>query len=463
MGKQRYDLAAYLFIILYGVAAALVSIHRFWQYELFYDSFGLFDSVIWQFSRFQMPVIDHFAMGRLPVFADHLYPTLALLAPMYWITSRSETLLIAQVLTVALSGLVLYHTAKKITGQGWISFGIMCAYLLFVGMQNALITDVHEIVFATLPLMLTFWAIATNRKKLFYLFLILTLGCKETVAFTGIGIGIFMLWFPSWRKHGWYTIALSILWWYIASHVIIPYFSDGIYFYTPKLPREPLAWITGLVDVPEKQKTIWYSFQSFLFLPLFVPQLWPLILGDFITRFLPAGSGNHWTLGMHYNALTAVYLAIASAYGAKQALMIRRTKKVLLLLLPVLLLLNILFLHQRVLHGPLGLSYNPAFYRHTKNFGFLDAMVRQVPPDVSVMTQSNLAARFGHQPVYLLDINYDRFRPQYIILDLRDGQNPNNFFGMHGESLPMLLNTLAADPMYEVIYQTADQKMYKKK
>jgi len=236
-----------------------------------------------------------------------------------------------------------------------------------------------------------------------------------------------------------------------------------VYLYTPLLPKEPIAWIVRLVDDPEKRKTLWYSFQNFLFLPLWTPALWPILLQDFVIRFIPLESAAHWTLGMHYNALPAVYLSVASVYGIRTILSYRRLHTIIYTLAPMFLVINTLFLHQCVLHGPLGLAYNPVFYTHTNNFTFLNNLVALIPPNVSVMTQSNLATRFTHQPVYLLDINYHLFRPAYIVVDLRDGQNPNNFFGMHGNNLLMLIEKISSDSAYQEMYSQGAQHIWRSK
>lgn len=51
------------------------------------------------------------------------------------------------------------------------------------------------------------------------------------------------------------------------------------------------------------------------------------------------------------------------------------------------------------------------------------------PPTATIATHNNLAAKFTHQRVWLLKENYELHMPDYILIDIREGQNPNNFFG----------------------------------
>ncbi len=466
-------MAAYLFLILYALAATLVSLHRFWQYETFYFDFGIFDQAVWYASRFAPPVIEHLVVPGKWIFADHFSPTIFLLSPLYWLTSRQEVLLIAQALAVSLSGFVLYRIGQRVLKDSFLSFAVMVSYLLFVGLQNAIITDFHEVTVGTLPLMLLLWAYGARRKKLYWLFLLLTLGIKESTAILGATLGFYILLSSSkildpgvrrddserkaWQRTAIMTVIVSVLWGLVATRLIIPFFAGKPYGYSPVLPTEILGNITGLFDESIKRRTLLYSFGSFLFLPLLYPPAWLLILQDFSIRFVPKNTNLRWDLGLHYSAQLAPILGYATVMALK---------KLRLRIIAVLLIAAAVYLHQFKLHGPLGLAYNPAFYAHTKNFAFLDTLIAQVPKDATVMAQNNLATRFAHQPVSLLRKNYWDYAPDYIVIDARDGQNPNNFFGIKDyrgiEDVDAIIHTLQADPNYQTVYQTDKQFVFKR-
>ncbi len=451
---------AYLFILLFTLAAILVSLHRFWQYDVFFYDFGIFDQAIWKVSRFRPPVIDHLAVGGKLIFADHASPSMFLLAPLYWITRRSEALLIAQAVSVGASALVLYRIGLVLTAQPIQALFASVAYLLFIGLQNAIIADIHEVTVMALPLMLTFWALVREKKFLYLLFLLITLGFKESTFLVGAGVGILVLVTkPRWRAIGLLTIVLSITWGILAIRVIIPAASGGSFSYQPPLPQGIGHTLAAFFDPAVKRRTLLVSLGSFAFLPLLAPAYWLLMLGDIATRFLPTNTPLRWDLGLHYSAALAPILAVATlaslAWLARLGLSAR-----LCTLVAVAGIANALVLHQFILRGPLGLAYNPAFYRHTKNFEFLDRLVAQVPSDASVMAQNNLAVRFTHQNVFLLRDTYDDYAPDYIVLDLREGQNPNNFFGV--THLDQLVAQLSRDPKYRVVYQTQKQFVYKR-
>lgn len=471
------NFVAAIFCLLYIAAGALVSVHRFWQYEVFYYDFGIFDAAIWHVSRFRPPIIDHLEIGGKIIFADHFNPSIFLLSPLYWITSRPEALLIAQAVIVGLSGWVLYRIGKKVLKNDVLSFAVTFSYLLFVGLQNAIISDFHEVTVMTLPLMLTFWSIVANKKNLYWVFLLITLGFKESTFLLGAGIAA-LLWFtkPDWRKTALATLALSAVWGWATTRIIIPSISGKPYSYTPDLPQGIPAMIQAFFDKPLKIKTLLVSFGSFGFLPLLTPPMWPLVLQDFFVRFVPNNTDLRWDLGLHYSAQLAPIMGVATIIGLsnlrrvqklsfvnKAKLWAQRTIKVIPndLFMALLLIAIALYLHQFKLHGPLGLAYNPAFYRHTGDFRFLDDLVSRIPKGTTVMAQNNIAPHLIHtNTVFLLRDHYATFIPMYIVLDMRQGQNPNDFFGT--KKPQSILTMLQKDPNYILEYQTSEQYIFRR-
>lgn len=461
MFSQFFDKLAIVFFVLYTLAAVLVSVHRFWQYEVFYYDFGIFDQAIWKVSQFQAPIIEHLVVGGKWNLADHFTPGLYLLAPLYWLTDKQEIMLAAQAISVGLSAGVLYLIGKKVLNHSGYAFICMVVYALFVGLQNAIISDMHEVTFMTLPLMLVFWAVVTGRKKALYIFLLLMLSFKESTFLLGFGIALWMLVARrGWWKHAVAVFLISAVWGYLAINVFIPYFAQAPYQYKPDMPKGPINIAKAFFDEKLKRETLFYTLASFGFVALLAPQTWPLLGQDFLVRFVPYNTGTRWTMGLHYSAQTAVVLGIATVYGLWMLRRLPYTKKLAPFIAIGILGLSV-FIYQFVLHGPLGLSYNPAFYTHSKDFEFLNVLVRQVPKDATVMTQNNIASHLTHQTVWLFRDNYQSYKPEYIVFDLRPDQNPNDFFG--GGDVSSIYKTVSQDKQYEVIFATDYQFIFKRK
>ncbi len=461
MKNRLVDLLAYCSIALYTLAAILVSVHRFFQYEVFYYDFGIFDQAIWNVAHLRPPIVDHYVIGGKLIFADHFSPSMFLLTPIYWLTSRPEALLVAQALAVGLSGLVLYLIGKHVLKNRLLPLAITCSYLLFVGTQNAIIADVHEVTFMSLPLMLTFYGLVTKNKTLFWVSFFITLGFKESSALLGVGLAILIYFIDKrWLRTAIVVGVISVVWGILTTQIVIPYFYGQRYFYTPTLDYHPSALIGSFVNDPVKRETLWVSFLSFGFLPLLYPPAWPLIVQDIATRFMQKEFTLRWTLGLHYNIQMAAILSFSSIMGCLR-LMKKKWHRFFVPGIATALIVLSLVLHRFILRSPLGLAYNPTFYRDSRHFGFLNDLIARVPSGTTVMTQNNLAPHMIHtHKVYLLRAVYTDFMPDYFVLDLREGQNINDFFGV---DIHVLVATLRKDTRYLPVYETKEQVIFRRK
>ena len=79
------------------------------------------------------------------------------------------------------------------------------------------------------------------------------------------------------------------------------------------------------------------------------------------------------------------------------------------------------------------------------------------------MTMNNLAAHFTHQEVILLHRNYKNIQPDVVALDLRPGQNANNFYPLSFDETKNLVASLSADVNYEKRGITDSQFIYTRK
>ncbi|MFQ6120628.1 MAG: DUF2079 domain-containing protein, partial [Methanosarcinales archaeon] len=440
----------FTFIALYSLAALLVSLHRYWQYNAFWYDFGIFDETVWKLSKFQLPIIPNLnpPLGRI-VWADHFNPSIITLTPFYWITDKSEVILVAQVIFVALSAIVAYLIALKKVKNSLVRISLISSYLGFVGMQNALYTDVHNIVFALLPLMVTFWAIYQKNWKVFWFFLVLTFGFQENMTGVGLGLGLFLLLRKEKQKKvGVLTILISILYGALTTKVLIPFFRESSYAYIPEIPTVWHQWITRFfIPLEMKLKSIFLTFTTFGFLPLASFATIPLIVEHYLERFVLNTAATRWDLGFHYNALLSPIMFIASLEVICKIQNCIKLEK----FLPIWAFTNILivvFLHRFYLHGPLMLATHPVFYEQTMRAKFLDKFISQIPTNGLLMTQNNLATRFTHKNTILLNKNYEEIKPDIIAVDKRPGQNANNFFPITPDGFEAIIASLSANRNY---------------
>lgn len=451
--RYAHDILAIITTIGYFIVGSIVSVVRYRQYDIWYYDFGIFSRALYNASRFKLPIIDHFIVPGKIIFADHFNPSLFILTPLYWITSHQEILLIAQALCVALSGYILYRIGLILLKSEIVSFAIMISYFLFVGLQNAVITEFHELTVMTLFLMATYYFYVSKEKKFFLLFFLITLGFKESLFLLGVGIGTFVLFErKEWKNVGLILILFSLMYGFLATKFIIPYFSGRPYYYLP-----------GTIDLHNlfqpmiKIKTLFLSFGSFIFLPLGILSFFPLYAFHFASRFLSDGS-TRWDLGLHYSAEIAPTLAFGTLLVLSRIQ--KMTSRKFIIFISVIMVAVSIFLFRIILHGPFLLVFNKAFYEHTKTFIYLDQLVDRIPENESVAAQNNLAVRFIKQHSYILRDEYWKIPANYIVMDMRDGQNPNNFLGIKDEK--KLLSNLLNDRKYSLYFNKGSSYIFKK-
>ena len=360
--KFSLDYLVILGIIIYVLAAASVSLNRFWQFDAFWYDLGLYDGAIWKVANFQLPVVEQFGPPDKLIFADHFNPSLFLLSPIYWFTDRTEALLVLQAALVGGGAWFAYLIARKNLASRLATVALLFAYLGFVGLQNALYTDFHDTTVATFFVMFLFWTIFNRRWCLFWLSFIIVLGFKESMAGLGVGIGLYLVLTREREiKRGLFAIALSVLWYLAATRIIIPSFSGASFAYEPIWPISAKQAILAFFEPASlKVRTLFFSFLTFGFAPLFSLATMPVVLEHYLERFVLSPSATRWDLGLHYNALISPLFFVASLPFCR--LLLTRGK-VLINVWSLALIVVVIFLHRFLLHGPLLLATDPIFYR----------------------------------------------------------------------------------------------------
>lgn len=441
------------FILIYTIAALTVSLFRYWQSQVFYFDFGIFDTAIWKVSRFELPIIDHVIFGpeKIIIFATHFSPSIFLFSPLYWFTDRSEILLIAQTLSVSVAAIFAYLIAKKITKNNLVVLSLIVAFLGYFGLQNALISEFHDATVVVLPLTVLFWAIVNSKWKIYFLMLIIILGFKESFAGFGVALGIYVILKDKKNyKQAISTILISLIWGIVALKFIIPYFSGGMVnlYLTSHPPKDLFGLAQNFLFPDSKWQTIVYSFLTFGFLPLFDLAILPAIFENFFERFILSDEGSRWDLGLHYNAPLSPLLFMGAL--ATFSFLERKFGNKLTNFLALGVILIVIYLHYFVLHGPLGLFYNPAFYTQTQGVEYLNNFAKYFPKTGIIMTQNDIGARLSHQDVRIIRLDYKSVNPDYVILNLTPGQNPNSFYPWSLEQVTELKNKLLEDQNYKV-------------
>lgn len=468
--KQGFDFKSIRFqtvavaicLLLFFIVFTTVSLHRYWQYAAWYYDFGIFYQAISSVAQGREPVIDHFIFTNQNILGDHFHPLIFLVSPFVALFPQGETLLIFQTAFVTLSGLFVYLIAKELLKNKTEALAMLVVYLSFIGLHNALITEFHEIALLPLPLSIFFYGMVKKHKWWYIIGLIGVLLAKESTFIIPAWFGLVTAWKNKgiWRKIGLATTIFSGIYGLTVLYVLFPAINGKGYHYLAEAVDHSKQTSPF---TPIKVQTVLKTLVSFGFFPLLSPETVPPIIFNWWSRFSSLAHTRH-DLGMHYNAEIAPTLILGTVYGWMRFKKIVKksykkiTKKQFELLL-ALFAVSALFFSTYILKSPALLFTNPAFYKHTENFEFLDRLITHIPEDGTVMAQTNIAAKIAYRKVYMLRNEYKQFDPDYIVVDTRDGQEPNIFLGV---TFSKFINDLENDEDYEVIYDQGEQKIYGK-
>jgi uncharacterized membrane protein len=155
----------------------------------------------------------------------HVEPILLPISLLYLIYSSPVTLFIFQSIVVALGAVPVFALARfKLKNDG-LALLFAAVYLMFPAIQGATLLDFHAITLAPTFLLAAFYFLETRRSRWFALFAVLAAACKEDITLLVMMMGFYAFFVNHQRHLGIITIALSVLWAYLAVFVIPPAFA----------------------------------------------------------------------------------------------------------------------------------------------------------------------------------------------------------------------------------------------
>jgi uncharacterized membrane protein len=171
--------------------------------------------------------VGYVPMFRHSLFAQHFMPTLLLLSPLARLFDGPAWLIVLQALFHVSAAFLLYRLARRHASNG-VALALTAAFL-FSRRAHGAATSVFYIESAG-PLLIFAALLAwqSRRMSLYWLLVVLALGCKEDVAIYLAAFGIVIAVVERDRRVGLATTALSIVWLAVAVGIAIPFWR-GLY------------------------------------------------------------------------------------------------------------------------------------------------------------------------------------------------------------------------------------------
>ena len=100
----------------FAVAYTIFGLFRHWHFASSAFDLGIFDQAVWHLSRFRAPARS--ISGFSNILGDHFYPIIVCFAPLYWLRSGPETLIVAQSVLLAGSIVPVYLHLRTNVAKG---------------------------------------------------------------------------------------------------------------------------------------------------------------------------------------------------------------------------------------------------------------------------------------------------------------------------------------------------------
>lgn len=185
---------------------------------------GYFDQAVYLISQGQTPIVSFWGHHFLGGHADWvLYP----LALLYKIYPNVHWLLAVQAFALASGALPTFYLARQAGLKGAQATTVAMVYLLYPLVFNLNLFDFHPEVMALPAILAAVLAARLNRTIWFCVAIIFILSCRDALSLSVAAMGLWLLVFEKKRLSGTLALSAGIIWFLIATQIIIPYYRPG--------------------------------------------------------------------------------------------------------------------------------------------------------------------------------------------------------------------------------------------
>jgi len=415
-----------LISVLAGAAYAVVALVQFATFvPVSYDN-GIFEQAVKSYARPGAPIVD-IKGPEYHILGDHFSPIDALIAPIYRVFPSAQTILLAQVLLIALSVAVIAAVAMRTLGTR-LGAVIAVLYAASFGLQSAVAANFHEVAFAAPLLALAGAAYVDRRWVAVVGWSLPLLLVKEDLGLTVAVVGV-VLWLSGQQRLGRAVAIGGVLATAVVVLVIVPAFATDGYAYASTLGGDR-GLIATLTDEPGgKIATVILTVAITGFAALFSP--WALLaLPTFAWRFA-GDNASYWGTDYHYSLVLMPIVFIAAIDAIRRHDSLRWVVP-----------LGVVVSAVTLVGSPLAALLDADTYRAPARVETARDIVEQIPDGASVESDIGLLTHLvtDHTVYWVGSIQPDQVQPDYIAFDVAGG------FGSPGDVLGYALEK------YGVVY-----------
>lgn len=427
---------------------------------------SIFDQAIWHLSHFEAP--GSILRGMTNLWGDHFHPVIVLIAPFYWLKSDVRWLFIIQAAVVSAGVFPIFAIARDKLKSNFAGFAFAFSWLFFIGIQHAVRFGFYPETLAITFLAYAIHFIFKNRVGWYFVFVMLTLSCKENISLYIVFLGIWILLFTRQRWVGVITTIIGLAWFKLIIGFLIPQIAGFPYYYfryeqfgdnffqVIKTVILHPKYTLRIAFTPEIKIISWlYYFVPFAFLPIFSSFAFVLI-PVMAEKFLSTDS-QFWTMGYHYGASAVTFLIISVILALTNILNLNLVKKIkipdnlkIVYISLILVVLTIIFSFRNST-DPFYRFFNRDFlkFHFPENY---QRAIKLIPTDKSLTAQMTLGTALAHRmEIYWWSPYPEQKKGDFIFLS-----QSYSTFPYSAEEHRQKLNDLIKSGEYGVRYSEGD-------
>jgi uncharacterized membrane protein len=386
VNKANY--IAFFICFIFFIAYLALSLVKYFHFQTGYD-LSIDNQVVWEFSRFSIPISSVHAYAFTPVFWDHIELIYAIIAPFYWILGDARMLLTLQVIFFTLSGIPIFLLCRRYKINNLLSYAILISYFTFYGVQNALYSDAHSLVFGVSLLAYFIYFLDIKKTIPTIVFFILAMISKEDMGLLTFLIA-FVYFVRNRQKVTIFVMLISAIYVGFLFLVYYPHMVPIGYMYANKNGLLSNLNLLNFINTVSKREVIFYSLLQYGFLPLLNPLSLIPFVGDLGHYFVLGNDTvvSAQSIFLHYRVTDALLLTWPLI------LVIAKFKRLNTKYFALYILL-FSFLVTYLLHSPLTYLSKKWFWTEPSGVKNINKIISYLPGDAYVATQTNIASHIS--------------------------------------------------------------------
>lgn len=447
------DVAAVSLFLLSAIILSWLGIHQQDSFHTVALDLAKFDQAIWNTAHgrpFQI------TLGEQLVLDSHFSPALALFAPAYWLWPDIRLLAVLQAVLMAGAGLVIYWFLRL--EHPWLGLAVFASYLMHPAFHQVYLSGFRRETLAILTTSLVLFFMLKRRYGRMVVWLVITVLCKEDMAFTCIGVGLYVALAQRSPKLGLPLAAIGLAYVVLIPYKIMPALSGGssyglanAYFgylghslgeMIHSVITQPGLWLHYLLQ-PERLRALALFLLPSVGLFALAPEV-AAFLVPFLGYMLLSSSDALGQLRDWYPSVLLVFLFWAVALGVQR---LPRTWQKWAAGLLLVAGLGSWTLTSQLWPGP---NFHPDIFQVTAHDRQVDRVLQGVPTQAAVAAQDALVPHLAHrQGIYLYPWMPPKAQLDYFAFD-RD--SPSTYPISNDEYRTLFYNYLAT-PGYPILAQ----------